>query len=304
MTKYKIGENVVWEEVVGEKGETIGCYSYVKSEVVSLKNIEYEILDVLIRNSVLYNNYMSYDEIGKKVHRHRTTVFSHVKKIKNNPNWADKIETTKDGSRIINLMLITDKEASALLSTPIIETRKKKEKSCDSKKKECTIVADRADLIGCCYPYIADAILCKLTDDKVIHLSFNFVSNQTIVYPEFISAVFQFYDDLNVLEYYELNHNSVLHMEINNFTNSIKELQIEFQTENNRVVGNPYKVKLHEGNNVVDLPISSYSKYTRDMKKIQNLCFVINRAYFNEPKDEDKTKGKGVVLISNVSFVF
>ena len=74
MSKYKIGENVVWEEI---KGETTGNYSYVRREAVSLSKIQYEILDVLIRNTVLYNNYMHYDDIGREVNKSKGSVAYH-----------------------------------------------------------------------------------------------------------------------------------------------------------------------------------------------------------------------------------
>lgn len=171
----------------------------------------------------------------------------------------------------------------------------KKERTSKKDKQEHTMISDRADLIGCCYPDIRDAIICSLTDDKSVYLSFNFDIDSAQGYPEFISAVFHFYEDLDVLEYYALNPKAVLRFEIDN-TNSIQGLQIEFQTEFNRVVGPPYLVKLNPGSNHIDIPLSAYSKYTRDMQKIQNLCFVI--------KKENFVDLKGFVIISNISFVF
>ena len=290
MTKFKIGDDVIWEEV--DEGK---CrYTYVRGDKVSLSKTQYNVLDVLIKNTILYNNFISYSQISETVKYSKSTVASAMTEIKKCPVWADKIEIGKKGSRINHIMTITEDEAEILLLGSKKASNKKEKKS--SSKIECTMIADRADLIGCCYPDIAGAVICTLTDSKDIYLSFNIGSNQTTDYPEFISAVFRFYDDLNVLEYYDLNRNSVLRMEIINHDNSIKELQIEFQTEYNRVVGSPYIIKLNEGSNSVDLPISSYAKYTRDMKKIQNLCFVIKKDSF--------IKTKGTILISNVSFVF
>lgn len=290
MTKFKIGDDVVWEELSEGKGK----YTYVRGDKVELSETQYNVLDVLIKNTILHNNFISLSQISDAVKSAKSTVASAMTEIKKCPVWCDKIETGKKGSRIKHIMAITEDETEVLLG--IKKTSNKKEKKTSSKKIASTMVADRADLIGCCYPDIAGAVICTLTDNNDVYLSFNFGSNQAKGYPEFISAVFRLYDDLNVLEYYELNRNSVLRMEIINHDNSIKKLQIEFQTEFNRVVGPPYVINLNEGSNSVDLPISSYAKYTRDMKKIQNLCFVINKDFF--------IKAKGTILISNVSFVF
>lgn len=293
MTKYQIGngkDSIVWEAL--DDGSS--NYSYLRKEK-SLNETQEMVLDELIKYSIIHDDVISLATIAKKLDIPRSTVASAMAGIKDNPNWTGKILTTTKGSRINNVIAITDKEANSLQLSFKKGIKTKKERTSKKDKQEHTMISDRADLIGCCYPDIRDAIICSLTDDKSVYLSFNFDIDSAQGYPEFISAVFHFYEDLDVLEYYALNPKAVLRFEIDN-TNSIQGLQIEFQTEFNRVVGPPYLVKLNPGSNHIDIPLSAYSKYTRDMQKIQNLCFVI--------KKENFVDLKGFVIISNISFVF
>lgn len=293
MTKYQIGKGkdcIVWETLDDGSSK----FAYLRKEK-SLNETQENVLKELIKYSIIHDDGISLEKIGIKLGIHKSTVASAMKGIEANPNWADKIIVTTKGHRINDITAITDKEAKALQLNSKKGIKTKKEKSSEINKQEYTMIADRADLIGCCYPDIRGAIICSLTDDKTVYLNFNFDIDSAQGYPEFISAVFHFYEDLDVLEYYALNPKAVLRFEIDN-TNSIQGLQVEFQTEFNRVVGQPYQVRLNPGSNHFDIPLSAYSKYTRDMKKIQNLCFVI--------KKENFVNLKGVVLISNISFVF
>lgn len=292
MTKYKIGngkDSIVWEPL----DDGTCKYSYLRKGK-TLSETQENVLNELIKYSISHNDVISLETIAQKLKSHKSTVGSAMEKIKDNPNWTDKIVTTTKGSRINAVTAITDNEANSLQLSSKKGIKTKKEKPSKKTKQNYTMIADRADLIGCCYPDILrDAVICSLTDDKSVSLNFNFDSAR--VYPEFISAVFHFYEDLDVLEYYALNPKAVLRFEIDN-THSIQGLQIEFQTEFNRVVGSPYPVRLTPGSNHFDIPLSAYSKYTRDMQKIQNLCFVIKKKNF--------VNFEGYVFISNISFVF
>jgi hypothetical protein len=157
-------------------------------------------------------------------------------------------------------------------------------------------VVDNADLIGCCSDIsLKNCLDCTLNEDGSITIDYDFSSVPSDRWPAFISAVFRFYDDLDLLNLLRTNSNLKLHFDIESGHDIYKEIQVEFQTVLNMVVGSPFVVKASAGKTTIDIPISSYSKYVRDMKKIQNICFVINKESF--------MAAKGTVTISNITIM-
>ena len=154
-------------------------------------------------------------------------------------------------------------------------------------------VTKDADLLCCCYPSAKCACKCNLLSDNSFILEYDFESNQRNNWPDFISGVFRFYDDLNLLAYYASNNNLKLRFEIVMSSIVIDKIQVEFQTENNRVIGSPVVKKIEKNKSIIEIPLSDYAKYVRDIKRIQNLCFIFLKNAFLEPK--------GTIIINNIS---
>lgn len=165
-------------------------------------------------------------------------------------------------------------------------------------------IADCADLIGCCSdPSLKNAIKCSLISNNSIEIDYQFSSRPIEQWPDFISAVFVFIDDVDMYKYCSSDENTKLHFEIENVNKAINGLQIELQTDSNRVVGNPYVIA-ESSFNAVDIPIS-YFLYSKEhimcrrnihsIKRIQNLCFVIKKEYIKE--------SKGSLIVRNIRFL-
>lgn len=143
-------------------------------------------------------------------------------------------------------------------------------------------IFDQADLFPCCAdPKNPNAIRCTKTDNSVV-VNFNLFSNGKNRKPDFISAVYHFYNDLDLYGYYKADKNLRLHCVIENYTNSIRQIQVEFQAENSRMIGLPIVFSVGTGDTIIDIPISKVSKYSKDLRKLSNICFVVLKDYFVE----------------------
>lgn len=143
-------------------------------------------------------------------------------------------------------------------------------------------IFDQADMIACCAdPNNPNAIRCAKKEDSIV-VNFNLFSNGKKKKPDFISAVYHFYNDLDLYGYYKADKNLRLHCVIENYTESIKQIQVEFQAENNRGIGLPIVFDMRAGDTVIDIPISSVSKYSKDLRRLSNICFVVLKDYFVE----------------------
>ena len=151
-----------------------------------------------------------------------------------------------------------------------------------------------SELIGCCAdPGIKDAVICSMSNDNSFTLNYQFRDISSNEWPDFISAVFRFYNSINLFNYYSSDNNIKLHFDVDNYTDSLTALQIEFQTSFNRVVGQPYVIKLHTRETHVEIPISVYGMYSRDLQEINSICFVIKKDSFKE--------NEGSIMIKNIS---
>ena len=143
-------------------------------------------------------------------------------------------------------------------------------------------VFEQADLISCCSdPSNANAIKCAMNNNSIA-VRFNLFSNGKGVRPDFISSVLHFYNDLDLYSYYAANNDIQLHCALDNYTGSINRIQVEFQTENNRGICNPFVFELGEGVTEINIPISDMSKYVKDLRRVVNICFVVTQNFFVE----------------------
>ena len=150
-------------------------------------------------------------------------------------------------------------------------------------------IFDYTDIICCVCPDILGAMSYKEVDGG-IHIDYDFGTIEKNKWPDFISVVFNFYDTINLLNYYNENNSLKLHLLLNNQTLSFKKIQIELQTEPNNVVGKRFVVDVDKDGSVIEMPISEYAKYKRHLSKIYNLCFVICKDFFVKEKGSFEIK--------------
>ncbi|MBR5960983.1 MAG: toll/interleukin-1 receptor domain-containing protein [Clostridia bacterium] len=153
-------------------------------------------------------------------------------------------------------------------------------------------VFNQADLISCCSdPKNPDAIRCTRNDDSIV-VNYNLFSNGKNRKPDFISTVFHFYNTIDLYSYYKAETSLTLHCEIENYTDSLKAIQVEFQAEGNRGICQPFVYDLNGKITIIDIPISSMAKYNYDLKKLSNICFVVLKDSFIE--------NEGTYMIKNI----
>ena len=141
--------------------------------------------------------------------------------------------------------------------------------------KECS------DLLVCCCPDIPGAIQTKEKSDG-IHVEYDFSNSAT---PEFISVVYQFFNNVNLNRYIEENPALKLSFLFNNPEETIKAFDLEFQAEPNRVFGKPYTTEMFNAAGFVfSLPIAHFAKYRKDLSQLHNIAIVVRRDSFMEQR--------------------
>ena len=155
-------------------------------------------------------------------------------------------------------------------------------------------IFDHSDITCCVCPDIPGVMNYKQIVDG-IHIDYDFGTDEKENWPDFISVVYNFYNNVNLLKYYNENNNLKLHLLLNNQTKSFDKLHIELQTESNYVIGNKRSIiDVNKKGSVVEIPLSEYSKYKKHLSQVFNLCFVICKEYF--------TKAKGSFEIRHICF--
>ena len=48
------------------------------------------------------------------------------------------------------------------------------------------------------------------------------------------------------------------------------------------MIGLPIVFSVDTGDTIIDIPISKVSKYSKDLRKLSNICFVVLKDYFVE----------------------
>ncbi len=143
-------------------------------------------------------------------------------------------------------------------------------------------VFEHADIRACCSdPQKPDAVKCMRSGDSVV-VNFNLYSDGKETRPDFISTVVHFYNILDLYSLYSANYDLKLQCTIENYTNSLEQIQIELQSEGNCVVGEPFSFDLNPQFTEIEIPIERLSKYRKGLQKIQNICFVAKGTTFIE----------------------
>lgn len=100
------------------------------------------------------------------------------------------------------------------------------------------------------------------------------------VYPDFLSFVYQYVDKIDLYEpaiYYE---NSCLKVCVNNYTNSIRKIDIEIKYSDNHHNLDRRTVNLADGPNNIVIPLRELK--SEALKQVSEICFVIKPSAYIE----------------------
>lgn len=134
-----------------------------------------------------------------------------------------------------------------------------------------------------------DAIQHTARDDKHI-VNFNLFANGKNERPEFLSLVLKFPGLFNFRDFMLSNNDIHFLCDINNYTNSLTHIDIEFKYGETHQILKSYKISLSEGNNHIAIPINDMN--VDGLTKISEICFVAWDDYMIEPE--------GMYTISNI----
>lgn len=116
-----------------------------------------------------------------------------------------------------------------------------------------------------------DAIQCSKEDNSYI-VNFNLYANGLNERPDFLSTVLSFPAKFNLYNYLCTNANLRFYCVIDNYTNSLTEISIEFKYHETHQLLKKYFFPLHEGKNNIQIPIKEMN--VDGLKQISEICFV------------------------------
>ena len=124
-----------------------------------------------------------------------------------------------------------------------------------------------------------DAIQHIQNDNKHI-INFNLFANKKSVRPDFISLVLKFPGTFNFYHFLRANADISLVFDINNYTESLTDIDIEFKYHETHQLLKKHKYMLHSGMNHIEVPIHEMN--IEGLKQISEICFVAWNNYIIE----------------------
>ena len=116
-----------------------------------------------------------------------------------------------------------------------------------------------------------DAIKHNEEDNKHI-VNFNLFANEKNTRPDFISLVLKFPALFNFRDFMVSNNDIKLSCTINNYTNSLTGIDIEFKYVETHQMLKVYRFTLTAGENRIEIPIKEMN--IEGLKQISEICFV------------------------------
>lgn len=119
------------------------------------------------------------------------------------------------------------------------------------------------------------------TQDNYRHIvNFNLFANGKNKHPEFISLVFKFPGTFNFYEFLKSNANIKFLCTINNYTDSLTDIDVEFKYHEPPQMLKSHKLKMSKGINNVEILIKDMN--VEGLKKVSEICFVCRDTYIIE----------------------
>ena len=111
-------------------------------------------------------------------------------------------------------------------------------------------------------------------------VNFNLFANGKENRPDFISLVFKYPGTFNFYEYLKSNNDIKYKCRIDNYTDSLTNIDIEFKYHESHQLLKSYKITLKKGINDIEIPINEMN--TEGLKQISEICFVCWDRYITE----------------------
>lgn len=100
------------------------------------------------------------------------------------------------------------------------------------------------------------------------------------MYADFLSFVFKYIDKIDLYNLLNVYENAKLSVEINNYTNSIRKIDLEIKYSDNNNILHKQTFLLTEGINSIDIELKSIR--SEALKRVSEICFVITPSAYIE----------------------
>lgn len=100
------------------------------------------------------------------------------------------------------------------------------------------------------------------------------------MYADFLSFVFKYMDKLDLYNLVNTYENAKLSVEINNYTNSIRKIDLEIKFSDNNIILHRQTVFLTEGITRIDIAFKDIK--SEALKQVSEICFVITPSAYIE----------------------
>ncbi len=132
----------------------------------------------------------------------------------------------------------------------------------------------------------------SLGDNKITtNFNLNPYELKKVIKPDFISTVLQYIDNIDLLKYVLIRPNAEFRFTFNNFTNSVKGINVELKYgESKTTLIEPVQFKVEKGKTECSFPLDKFK--CNKLSQLCEICFVADKSYFIE--------NEGTYIIENI----
>lgn len=124
----------------------------------------------------------------------------------------------------------------------------------------------------------------------VVNFNLNPYGKTEVKYPNFISLVLQYVDNLDLSRYLDVNDKAEFHFVISNFTNSVKRIFVEFKHSDSLRILETFSFSVEQGECYFSIPLEQMRSDA--LNNISEICFVIH--------PDDVTEEEGMFKIGEI----
>lgn len=125
------------------------------------------------------------------------------------------------------------------------------------------------------YKHKEDIANCSITEETIIvNYNMNPYEKEVVKRPNFVSMVLGYVDKLDISRYLDFNEMAEFKFCLNNFTNSLKQISVEFKYSDNNRILETFQFNVVYGKNELSIPLARMR--SKALSNIVEICFVIH----------------------------
>lgn len=141
------------------------------------------------------------------------------------------------------------------------------------------------------YNHKEDIANCSVSEDGItVNYNMNPYEKEIVKRPNFISMVLGYVDKLNISRYLDFDNTTEFKFVLTNFTNSLKQIFVEFKYSDNNRILETFRFEVDYGRNELSIPLEKMK--SKALSNISEICFVIH--------PDDVVEDEGMFKISEI----